>query len=725
MSQSSRSTIAVIGAGVMGTGIAAHLAGAGYKTKLFDIVPDGTKDRNIVAKTAIQKALKSKPAPFFTPAFASAIECLNTEDNLAELAECGFIIEAIVERLDIKKKLFDKIIPHISEDAILASNTSGLSIAAMSESLPNSLQARFGVLHFFNPVRYMNLIEVSGSTNTSQETLSALEELASRLGKSVVHAKDTPNFIANRIGIHSMMVCLHKMQEFKLGIDEIDALVGTVMARSKSAAFQTVDIVGLDTFAHVANNCHESLIDDPSREVFKLPELINQMISQGALGRKSGAGFFKKEGKAILVLDPSTQSYRPQVPSESTALAAALKEKTPSARLQALVSGEEAASQFAWQCLSSNLVYAATLLGDIADDIISIDQAMRWGFNWELGPFEAWDALGLKESCARMLADGLPVPAWVQSLAASSTPHFYQGSPLATSMATAQGSYQPIARDAKDIQLSILKTEGKLVEGNDAVSMIDIGDGVLCLEVHTKLNTLDEAVIAGISRAVDIAEKDFSALIIGNNAAHFCAGANLKMILGAAEQKNWTELDAIILRLQTALQKLRYSSIPTVSAPSGFALGGGAELQMATDAAIAHAETYTGLVEVGVGLIPAGCGCLRLLERYTGDLAQVDHVDVTSYVAQASLQIAMAKVSTSADDAKTMRYLRATDGVSLNRSHQLAHAKQRALGLSAGYRRPMPAVIKAAGADVAATIRGRVASMVEGGFASPDDALMM
>ncbi|MES1174757.1 MAG: 3-hydroxyacyl-CoA dehydrogenase/enoyl-CoA hydratase family protein [Myxococcales bacterium] len=728
-------TAGVIGAGVMGSAIAAHFAGAGIRTHLLDIVPPNLKPeeqanpkaRNRFADGGLEKALKARPAPFFTPDAARLVTTGNLEDHLQRLEECDLIVEAVVEDLEIKRKLFEKIAPFVRPDAILASNTSGLSIARMSEVLPAQLKSRFLVLHFFNPVRYMRLLEIAKAPETDPSVMARMAEFGEFLGKGVIDAKDTPNFVANRIGVYSMMLTMHQMLEAGLSIEAVDKITGKPMGRPSSAAFGTGDLVGIDTLVHVAKNCFDSLPKDEARSTFEVPEFVRDLVAAGKLGRKTNGGFYLKTPAELQVYDYKTKTYRSQEKVRFDSLGAIKNEEDPKKRLKKLVYSEDVAGKFAWSVLARSLVYSARRLGEIADDIVSIDQAMRWGFNWDLGPFEAWDAIGVPESVARMKQEGIAVPEWVDNMLASGRTSFYAGSPAAATYfdvrsraAVAVSSYP------KQIQLAALKADpSRIVKKNHGASLVDIGDGVLCVEFHTKLNTLDNDVIAMLGEAADVAEKGFQAIVIGNNGEHFCAGANLMLIAMAAQQKAWDQIEAVVSNLQRAMQRLRYSKVPVVAAPFQYTLGGGAEVAMAADACQAHAETYMGLVEVGVGLIPAGGGCLRMVERYTSDLLGISGVDLLPFIGQASLNIAMAKVATSAEEAKSLKYLRATDGISLNPARLLHEAKQRAVGLAgAGYRPPLPPLLPAAGYDAEKTIGARVWALVEGGFASAHDALI-
>jgi 3-hydroxyacyl-CoA dehydrogenase len=726
-------TAAVIGAGVMGSAIAAHLAGAGVKTHLLDIVPPGLSDqekgqpkaRNRFADAGLEKALKAKPAAFYDPDAARLVQTGNLEDHLERLRECDLVIEAVIEDLGVKQKLFEKIAPLLSQDTIVASNTSGLSIAKMSAALPASLRPQFLVLHFFNPVRYMRLLEVAPGPETRPELVERMARFGEWLGKGIVYAKDTANFVANRIGVFSLMFTMRSMLEDGLTVEQVDKIVGRPMGRPKSAAFDTADIVGLDTLTHVAKNCEASLTSDEERAVFAIPEFLQQLTARGSLGRKSGGGFYKKVGKDIHVLDLKTLDYRPQEKVRFDSLGAIKNEEDPGKRLKILVNADDPAGRFAWKVLSRTLAYSARRLGEIADDVVNVDRAMRWGFNWDLGPFEAWDAVGVADSVARMERDGLALPEWVKALArtggsfysgAANDPRFFDYQTRAT---------RPVPFGPKELRVAALKAGGKVVKENFGASLVDLGDGALGVEVHTKMNTLDPDVIGMLSTAVDIAEKDFEAIVIGNDGEHFGAGANLMLIMMAAQQKAWDQVEKIIRGLQASLQRLRYARVPVVAAPFQYTLGGAAEVAMAADACQAHAETYMGLVEVGVGLIPAGGGCLRMVERFTDDAARVKGVDLLPFIGEASLNIATAKVATSADEAKKLRYLRQTDGVSLNRAELLYAAKWRALGMArAGYRPPRAGVHVAVGYDAARTIGARIWGLVEGGFATEHDALI-
>jgi 3-hydroxyacyl-CoA dehydrogenase len=723
---------AVLGAGVMGSAIAAHFAGAGIATHLLDIVPpnlpdadrDSDKARSSFAIGGLEKSLRAKPAAFYDPDAARLITPGNFEDHLDRLSECDLVIEAVVENLEVKRTLFERLAPKLSPHAILATNTSGLSIRSMSEVLPPDLAKRFLVMHFFNPVRYMRLLELAPGPSTDAAVLAAAASFGEALGKGIVWAKDTANFVANRIGVYAMALTMHEMLATGLTIEQVDKIVGRPMGRPKSAAFDTADIVGLDTLAHVAKNCFDSLTADEERGIFELPDFVGRMLKDKRLGRKSGGGFYKKVGSEIQVLDLGSFDYRSQQKVRFDSLGAIKNEEDVKKRLKALCAFDDPAGRFAWKVLSRTLAYSARRLGEIANDIVNIDRAMRWGFNWDLGPFEAWDALGVPESVERMKKEGVALPAWIEQMLASGRTSFYDGGPAAPHYFDGvKKAVSAVPSDPRELRCDALKAQRKVVKENLGASLVDLGDGVLGVEVHTKMNTLDPDVISMLDAAVDAAEKDFRAIVVGNDGEHFGAGANLFLVVVAAQQKAWDQIERVVTGMQNAMQRLHYARVPVVAAPFQYTLGGGCEVAMAADACQAHAETYMGLVEVGVGLIPAGGGCMRMAQRFSGGLPA--GADPLPLIGQASLSIATAKVATSAEEAKKLRYLQAGDGITLNRAHLLQHAKQRALGLAlADYRPPLPGTLAAAGYDAARTIGMRVWGMQEGGFASEHDALI-
>ena len=719
----------------MGSGIAAHLAGAGIRTHLLDILPpkldeahkSDPRARNQFALAGLDRTLKAKPAAFYDPDAQRLVTPGNLEDDLEVLRTCDLVIEAVTERLDIKQALFAKVAPFMAPHAILASNTSGLSIQEMVAKLPAALAGQFLVMHFFNPVRYMRLLELIAGPKTRPEVVSQAVALGEALGKGVVFGKDTPNFIGNRIGTYGLMRMVQVMEKMGLSIEEVDKVMGKAMGRPSSAAFRTIDIVGLDTFMHVAKNCYDNLPHDEERAVFAPPPWMTKMAETGKLGVKTGQGFYKKVGSDILVLDLASMDYRPQKKVRFDCLGASRSIEEVGARTRAMVGADDPGGRFAWAAVAPCLAYAARRIGEIADDVVNIDRALRWGFNWEIGPFETWDAIGVAAGAERMAKDGIAVPQVVGDMLKAGRTSFYAGTPdKPTYFDLQKKAPKALPAAARHICLAALhQDKRRLIKDSLGASLVDLGDGCLAIEAHTKMNTLDGDIIEAIMEGIALAERDFEALVVANDGPHFGAGANLMLVYLAAQDKKWQDIDNIARALQTATQGLRHARVPTVAAPFNLALGGSCEVSMACAAAQAHAETYMGLVEVGVGLVPAGGGCLRMMERFSDGVVGIDGVDLLPLVGQASLQIATAKVSTGAEEARKLRYLMPTDGVSLNRDQLLYDAKWRALGMAkAGYRAPLPRTLKAAGYDAARTIGVRIWGMVESGAATEHDALV-
>lgn len=725
--------VAVLGAGVMGTGIAAHLAGAGLDVLLLDIVPPGTgqdpgqlgdaetgrANRNRVVTSALQKALSAKPAAFHDPADAELIEVGNFDDDLPRLKDCDWIVEVVTENLDIKQALFARVDEHRREGSLVTSNTSGLSIAKMVERRSDDFARHFFVTHFFNPVRYMRLLELVPGERTDEEALHFMARFgADVLGKGIVFGKDTPNFVANRIGTFSMLYLLHAVAREGYTVEEVDALFGKPMGRPKSAVFRTADLVGLDTLLHVADNCHATLLHDERREVFKAPEFLREMVRRGLLGQKSGHGFYKKVGPQIHALDLRSFEYRESEKIRAESIGAVRKIDDPGSRVAKLLEHEDRLAQLAWETTAHTLLYTARRMGEIADDVPNVDRALRWGFNWDLGPFELWDAIGLRPSVERMEREGLDIPESVHELLRSDVTSFYGGSKSApTAYSFASRRHEAIPLDPRHIQIPALKEQNKVVAHNTSATIYDLGDGVWCLEFHSKMNALDTDIIKLMHEAIDRAESEgLAGVVIGNDHPQaFCAGANLFAMLIAARQKQWDQIETIIRELQRATLRMRQSRVPVVTAVSGLALGGGAEVAMGADVTRCHAETYMGLVEVGVGLIPAGGGCWALLERFCGHLPDDPSIDPMPFIRQAFTTVAMAKVSTGAEDARRLGFLRDQDRVSFDRDLLLHDAKQTVLGLSrAGYRQPRPKKLRLPGPSGAATIRWAVEDMRTG-----------
>ncbi|BCJ86596.1 3-hydroxyacyl-CoA dehydrogenase/enoyl-CoA hydratase family protein [Effusibacillus dendaii] len=729
--------VAVIGAGVMGTGIAAHLANVGIPSYLLDIVPNELTEeekakglslqhplvRNRFANRGKEALLKSKPALLYVPGNADLIKTGNIEDDFSVLSEVDWIIEVVVEKLQVKQQLFEKIESVWKPGIIVSSNTSGVSINQMSEGRSQEFRQHFLGTHFFNPVRYMKLLEVIPCSDTKPELLDFMVNFGERvLGKGVVVCKDTVNFIANRIGTYGLMVTVQEMTKNGLTIDEIDAITGPAMGRPKSATFRTLDIVGLDTFVNVANNVHANVTDPDEKATFVVPDFIQQMVERRWLGQKTKQGFYKKEGKEISVLDYNTLDYRPAGKPNFASLEAAKAQKGSAAKVKTLVNGEDKAALFAWGVLKRVLLYTAERVEEIADDIVSVDKAMKWGFNWELGPFETWDAIGLEKSVARMKQEGETIPAWVEQMLASGKTAFYSRENGVKLFATLKGDYKGIEQPKEFIDLKALKEQGKKVKSNAGASLIDIGDGIVCLEFHSQNQVIGDDITNMINETITEVSNNWRGLVIGNQAKNFCVGANLMMILMGAQDEEWDDIAYSVKRFQDTLLKLKYLDKPVVAAPFSMTLGGGIEVCYPADRIQAAAESYIGLVEVGVGLLPGGGGNKELLIRNIEAVQDNKDVDLQPFVNKTFETIAMAKVSTSGPDAKTLGHLRQTDGVTVNTDYLIYDAKQAAISLAdAGYRPPQRKKVRVVGEAGFAVLKVALFGMKHSGFISDHD----
>lgn len=725
---------AVIGGGVMGSGIAAHLANAGVQVLLLDIVPPDLKDhekndpkaRNRFSQGGLDKALKSRPAAFFHKSFAELVSIGNTEDDLEKCAGVDLVVEAIIEKLEPKQALFARLEKIVPAHTIVASNTSGLRIASMMEGRTDAFKKRFCVMHFFNPVRYMKLLELVAGPDTAPETMEAIRKFGSdKLGKGIVFGKDTPNFVGNRIGAHSMMVAIHQMLEDGLAPEDVDNITGLPMGHPKSASFRTADLVGLDTFGHVAKNCYDSLTSDEDRDVFQLPAYVQQMIEKKYLGDKTKGGFYKRmPDKSVVTLDPKTLEYRPKGGDEAIAklTKSVSKIEDPRERLKKLMADEGRAGTYAWKVLSRSLAYSARRIGEITDSVVAVDDAMKWGYNWELGPFEAWDALGFAEVVGRMKKDGIALPASIDKMLASGAKGFYDGDKVYD---LTKGAYVAREIDPRNASVVELRRGPKAVLENDGAAAWDLGDGVLGLTFKTKANSLDPDAIKMLGDAAAEAEKNFRALVIANQGEHFCVGANLFLVVMAAGAKQWDQIGSMVKGYQDATQRLKYATVPVVAAPYGMTLGGGLELCFACDTVQAAAETYSGLVEVGVGLIPGGAGTLNMLWRNLEGIPDGASINTLEIVTQTFKNIALAKIATSADEGKAFGYFRRTDGVSFDKARLVTEAKARAIGLAeSGYHPPTPRSYVLPGESGIATLSMMVDTLVAGGYASEHDALI-
>lgn len=735
--------VAVLGAGVMGAAIAAHLANVGLSVRLLDIVPSKLTDdeqakgltldspvvRNRMAAKGLEAAKKAKPASFYRTSEASRIEVGNLEDDLGKLADCDWVIEAVVENLGIKQALFEKIEQVVASHTIVSSNTSGISIEAMVAERTPEFRRRVLGTHFFNPPRYMKLLELVPGPDTDEAILEQMQAFGQRvLGKGVVVAKDTPNFIANRIGTYGLLITLGAMERYGLGVDEVDAVTGPAMGRPKSATFRTLDLVGLDTFFHVAKNVQQSVTEDWEKQAFEMPSYIQSMVDNRWLGEKTGQGFFKRiksgGGKSeILALDLETLEYRPRKKLQSASLEASKQAKGSAAKLKALVYGKDNAGQFAWEILKRVLLYTAAKQSEIADDIVAVDNAMKWGFNWDLGPYETWDAIGLVQSVERMRAEGETIPAFVEEILRAGRTSFYERpSGEVPKYVSAPNVLKDVPEPVEQISLARLKEQGKVVRKNAGASLVDIGDGVLALEFHSPKQAIGTDMVQMMGVAAEEVEQNWDALVVTSSAQNFCVGANLMMMLLEAQDDNWDDLNLVVHQLQQATLRLKYLNKPVVAAPAGLALGGGAELCFPADKVQAAAETYIGLVEVGVGLIPGGGGNKEMLIRAIEGVPNDVQTRLDMFVQKALENIAMAKVSTSARDAQDLGYLRKSDGISVNRDFLLHDAKEAALGLArSGYIAPKPTPIPVTGEAGAALLKVGVYGMKLSGYISEHD----
>jgi 3-hydroxyacyl-CoA dehydrogenase len=724
---------AVIGAGVMGSGIAAHLANAGIEVLLMDIVPPNLTDaekknraaRNRFAASGLEKAIKSRPAAFFSKDRARLVSVGNVEDDLEKLSNVDLVVEAIIEQVEPKRALFEKLEKVVKSDCIVASNTSGLRITEMMAGRSASFRQRFLVMHFFNPVRYMKLLELVAGPDTSAEALDRIRGLGEDvLGKGVVVGKDTPNFVGNRIGCHAMLTTIHLMLEEGLAPEDVDGITGEPIGHPKSASFRTADLVGVDTFVHVADNCYASLTADEDRKVFETPAFIRAMVEKKLLGDKTRGGFYRK-GKdgAVETLDPKTLEYRPRGGDKE--IRAKCKEllqiEDVRERVRKLFVDDGKAGRFAWKVLSRSLAYSARRIGEITDDITAIDEAMRWGYNWELGPFETWDAIGFEAVLDRMKKDGVALPASIDKMRASGAKSFYTADGKVFDLL--KNEYKISPADPRTVALPALRKGSGPVLKNDGAAAWDLGDGVLGLTFTTKANSIDSDVIKMIEDSVAKAETDFRALVVANQGEHFCVGANLLLVVMAAQQNEWEQIRSMVKGFQGACQRMKYSTVPVVAAPYGMTLGGGLEVCLGAGDVQAAAETYAGLVEVGVGLVPGGGGTMNLLWRALEGTPDGATLDTYALVTQMFKNIAMVRVATSAEEAKTFGYFRRTAGVSFDRARQLVDAKARALGLAqSGWHPPAPRAYVLPGESGMATLAMMIGTLVDAGQASPHDA---
>ncbi len=745
---------AVIGSGVMGAGIAAHLANAGLQVTLLDVVPSvltveeekrglslaNAVVRNRLALAAIDRMKRSKPAQLYDAAWVSRITAGNLNDDQIVLGDVDWIIEAVVERLEIKQEVLATIEAARRSGTLISTNTSGLSVEAMTEGRSVEFREHFAATHFFNPPRYMKLVEIVPTSDTRPAVVQLLTELCEKkLGKGVVLARDTPNFIANRIGTFGMLVTLNAAIQYGLTVDEADALTGVAMGRPKTATFRMLDLVGLDTLLHVVDNVRNRSDDEAEREVFTRPAIMQQLIETGRLGEKSGGGFYRKlkggDGRSrIETLSLDTLEYGTAQIGASSVLDAAKAAKGTAAKVKALLFSktEDRFAQFAWQTLKQTLLYSASLVGVIAGSISDIDRAMRWGFNWELGPFELWDAIGLKKSVELMEAEGEQIPLWIREWLADGHEQFYKSKEDKRFYVHIDGEYQEEQQEEDVISLQALKATGKTVFSTTGASLIDLGDDVACLEFHSPNNAIGGEILAAIRQSTTEVSRNWRGLVLANEGRNFCVGANLVLLLMEAQNVDWDEVEEIIRLFQDSMQRLKLLDRPIVAAPHRMTLGGGVEACLTADQIIYSPETYYGLVETGVGLIPAGGGCKEAAALAASRAAVAGNPssgkpfgDLQTHLNGLFETIALAKASTSGHEVRGLGYMRPQDRVIMNQENRIAEAKRAVLELDRiGYSPPEEQRIRVAGREGKAVLQLGAHAMWLGGHISDHDAVI-
>ncbi len=739
----------VLGAGTMGARIAAHFANAGLPCILLDIVPPGVPQdapvdaRNKIVRAGLEAAKRAKPAAFFTASLAERIAIGNFDDDLGRCAEADWIIEVVAENLEIKRNLLARVAKFRKPGAIVTTNTSGLPVHLIAEGMSEEFQQHWAGTHFFNPPRYLKLVEVIPGPRTSPEVMATLSEFCDRrLGKGVVVAKDTPNFIANRIGTFSMLNALRLMGAMGMTVEEVDACTGPAIGQPKSATFRTADIVGLDVLLHVVKNIYETVPNDEFREMYRVPALVEEMARRGWLGDKTGQGFYKRvkgEGeKEILSLDVNTMEYRPRQKARFPSLDNAKTIEDTNERLRALIGpileGQKSdkAQQFLWGLLSETCLYAARRVPEISDHVADVDRAMRWGFAWELGPFQLMDAIGVPAFAAGVQKEGRALPPVLEKLLASGRPSFYESEKGTTTVFDiARGGAEKVEEPNGVVILKSLKDAGREVDRNSGASLIDLGEGVVCCEFHSKMNAIGADLMAMTHKGLKRLESDFDAMVIANQAANFSVGANLMLVLVAAQEQEWDELHLAVKQFQNANLAIKYAPKPVVVAPQGMALGGGCEVGLHGARIQAAAESYMGLVEAGVGLIPGGGGSKEMLIRANEHAAGGEDLDLFHALKPVFEALAMAKVGTSAEECRDLGFLRREDGISMNRDRLVADAKEVALALvRSGYNPPAASwqegaqttQIKVLGEQFLSAAKMMIHLLQRGGYASEHDA---
>lgn len=730
--------VVVIGSGTMGGALAAHFANAGMQVSLLDIVPDRltaqeqeknltlahSAVRNRIVNAGLQAVVKSKPPALFAPSVAESITAGNLQDNFDLVAQADWILEAIVENLDVKRALMERIDAARKPESIVTTNTSGIPIAAIAQGRSKSFRQHFVGTHFFNPPRYLKLLEVIPGPDTSRKVVKFVKEFGETvLGKGVVICKDRPNFIANRLGSFLGTYAMRYAFENEYRVDEVDDFTGSPIGHPKTATFRLCDLVGVDIMYHVADNLYNAVPEDEARADLKPPEFLKTMVELKMLGNKTGGGFYKEVReesgkKKFYALNLRTFEYEKPGKYFFDSVGSAEMVETLPEKLRAMVAGDDRAAKFVWDTTAHYLAYASHRVPEIAEDIVSIDNAMKWGFAHEAGPFETWDMLGVQETVERMEREDIAVASWVKEMLASGIPSFYQN-----------GSYfDPRSKSYKNLEKTpgvIVLKNTRVISENESASLRDLGDGVACLEFHTKLNALDDNIIAVAHEALAQVGQNFVGMVIGNQGEHFSAGANVLSVGLAAENAEWDKINEVTKALQDFLMLVRYNPKPVVTAPFGYTLGGGCEVAMAGSRIVAHAESYAGLVEVGMGLIPAGGGVKEMLRRIVAPAMQTQNADVLPFLQRVFETVGTAKVAASAAEAKQMGFFGPDTRVVMNRDQLLAQAKQTVLSMAReNYQPPPRAKIYAAGERALAAVRIAIYSMVSGKYISEYDALV-
>lgn len=734
--------VAVLGSGVMGAAIAAHLANCGVPSLMLDIVPPNLSEkdqqkrakRNAIADGAKQALLKAKPSPIYSPSVLDLIETGNFDDDMAKIAGCDWVIEVVKEDLNIKKKVYENVAKHRKPGTILSSNTSGIPFKAMAEGMSEEMSAHFLGTHFFNPPRYMKLLEIIPSPNTKPEVITKMAAFCENvLGKGIVYAKDTPNFVANRLLTFGFQFTLHEMAKDGLSVEEVDALTGPAIGHASSATFRTADLVGLDTLHAVVGNVRNGCPNDERIDLMSGPAWFDAMVAKGLLGDKSGSGFFKKtserdeKGKAIILgIDPETLEYRAPIKPRFECTGAVRNLDKLEDKLKVMYLGEDKGAQFVFKQFANLAQYAGNRIPEIADDIVNIDNAVKWGFAWEKGIFETWDLLGFDVVAEKMAAIGVELPPIAKALKASGNTSFYRLNNGVEEFFDGSG-YKAVPKNPNELRLANIKTKStNVVKTNDSASLVDLGDGIVGCEFHCKMNVIDPDLTEMLNAGVDLLDEGkFEGMVIANQGPHFCAGANIFLILGEIMQQNWERVELAVRTLQATGMRMKYSRRPIVAAPHHYTFGGGVEICQHTAKVVLAGETYAGLVEMGVGLIPGGGGCKEMHIRAMEYCPDNVFTDPFPYLRRAFEAIGQAKVGTSGREAIELGYFRESDIVLPNYEHQIAKAKAVCRGLVvSGYTAPRPPRLKALGDSPATAFKAAVWNMQQSGWATEHDVLI-